>query len=185
MGEGEGEWQYSCLFPRVVFGLKRQLRGPVAVGIIADLTMLCFLKEPFARAAHFVIYLLLYKCKSKSRAKRERELTRVQTLALSCALGDSHRLSCALIEIEPAQIFLDSRREFSLVRSGLMRVDGRENSRATLGDSRSGLARTKICKFNLYKGETENYPLPKRNFLNQKLNAPFFPYPDCRLHLYC
>ena len=36
-------------------------------------------------------------------------------LKLSCTLSESHRLSCALIEFEPDQMFLKSRREFSLV----------------------------------------------------------------------
>ena len=36
-------------------------------------------------------------------------------LKLSCVLRYSHRLSCTLIEFEPAQIFLESRQEFSLV----------------------------------------------------------------------
>ena len=41
----------------------------------------------------------------------------------------SQRLSCALIEFEPAQFFIESRREFSLVWSELMTA--KENPFAT------------------------------------------------------
>jgi len=51
-----------------------------------------------------------------------REFMRVQTLDLiwSQALMHSRRLSPALIEFEPAQIFVESRREFALVWSAFV-----------------------------------------------------------------
>ena len=46
---------------------------------------------------------------------REIRLSLSFGLELSCALSYSHRLSPALIEFEHAQIFRESRREFSVV----------------------------------------------------------------------
>ena len=57
------------------------------------------------------------------------QLTRVQTLTPVWpeTLMRSHRLSCALIEFEPAETVLESCREFSLVWPTLIRVE--KNSR--------------------------------------------------------
>ena len=46
---------------------------------------------------------------------REFKLSLSFGLKLSCTLSDSYRLPGGLIEFEPAQTFLESRREFSLV----------------------------------------------------------------------
>ena len=64
-----------------------------------------------------VVWQVRPQCLSKARVKRVWELPRVQTLALVWpeTLLRSQRLSCVLVEFEPAQIFLESRREFSLV----------------------------------------------------------------------
>ena len=65
----------------------------------------------------------------------------VQTLALVWpeTLMRSQRLSCALIEFEPAQIFHESRREFSLVWPTLH--DSRRRKTLTRANSHPRLAR--------------------------------------------